>query len=516
MEDNKAEQHDAPSKSKEEIQAERKAKKAEKAAKKTNVSKNPETKKVQSKTVKGDDMTTEIVPEKSKKDATEKVKSVTKPDSPTFIPITKVDGITKKEEGTKSNAELKAERRAKQEAQRAAKLESKPTTKSKHTVDDQIQADRPSVEKRLVKTLASQQVPQLPPAQRKVQLFSHLQQQERRLGLLTKDLSINQGNIHPAIIRLGLQYASRVVCGSNARALALMNAMKIVISDYSSPADKELLRDLQDSLKPNITFLKQCRPISVTIGNAIRYLKRQIRTAPPHLDEATTKRYLCDAIDKYVLENVELAGRAICEEAAKKISSDDVILTYGYSSLLLRILLKAYVDDGKKFRVVVLDCSPRYEGLQFLRRLAAAHIPAVYMLISGASYIMPQVTKVFLGAHALLANGNVMSRVGASQVALVAKAHNVPVLVCCETHKFCERVQTDSFVFNELGDPDDLVSVRPSSESNLKNWRDLSKLSLLNLMYDVTPGDLVTAVITELAVLPCTSVPVVLRVKHAV
>lgn len=56
-----------------------------------------------------------------------------------------------------------------------------------------------------------------------------------------------------------------------------------------------------------------------------------------------------------------------------------------------------------------------------------------------------------LGAHALLANGNVMSRTGASQVALVARAHNVPVLVCCETYKFCERVQTDSFVFNELG-----------------------------------------------------------------
>lgn len=67
------------------------------------------------------------------------------------------------------------------------------------------------------------------------------------------------------------------------------------------------------------------------------------------------------------------------------------------------------------------------------------------------SYLCVKVTKVFLGAHALLANGNVMSRVGASQVALVAKAHNVPVLVCCETHKFCERVQTDSFVFNELG-----------------------------------------------------------------
>ena len=58
---------------------------------------------------------------------------------------------------------------------------------------------------------------------------------------------------------------------------------------------------------------------------------------------------------------------------------------------------------------------------------------------------------MLLGAHALLANGFVMSRVGSSQVALVAKSYNVPVLVCCEMYKFCERVQTDSFVFNELG-----------------------------------------------------------------
>ena len=40
----------------------------------------------------------------------------------------------------------------------------------------------------------------------------------------------------------------------------------------------------------------------------------------------------------------------------------------------------------------------------------------------------------------------------------MAKSCNVPVLVCCETYKFSERVQTDSFVFNELGDPDDLVA----------------------------------------------------------
>lgn len=51
----------------------------------------------------------------------------------------------------------------------------------------------------------------------------------------------------------------------------------------------------------------------------------------------------------------------------------------------------------------------------------------------------------------MLANGYVMSRVGTSLIALVAKTFNVPVLVCCETYKFSDRVQTDSFVFNELG-----------------------------------------------------------------
>ena len=48
----------------------------------------------------------------------------------------------------------------------------------------------------------------------------------------------------------------------------------------------------------------------------------------------------------------------------------------------------------------------------------------------------------------------------------------------------------------------------------LSDWRDIQQLRLLNLMYDVTPPDLVTSVVTELGFLPCTSVPVVLRVKQ--
>ena len=69
-----------------------------------------------------------------------------------------------------------------------------------------------------------------------------------------------------------------------------------------------------------------------------------------------------------------------------------------------------------------------------------------------------------LGAHAMLSNGVALSRVGTAAVAMAASANNVPVLVCCETYKFSERVQTDSFVFNELG--------KPACRSRIAAWDD--------------------------------------------
>lgn len=62
-------------------------------------------------------------------------------------------------------------------------------------------------------------------------------------------------------------------------------------------------------------------------------------------------------------------------------------------------------------------------------------------------------------------------------------------------------------------DPDDLVVLR-KGRAPLGGWAENKSLRLLNLVYDVTPPDLVDLVITDLGMIPCTSVPVVLRVKN--
>ncbi|XP_054617113.1 translation initiation factor eIF-2B subunit delta [Dunckerocampus dactyliophorus] len=430
---------------------------------------------------------------------------------------------------TKSKAELKAERRARQEAERNCKQGKKGETGPQATapskpkvpqselqpvvkrLPEHIQVDNPDVLRKLAKKLERQQIPLRSDYGHRVSLFSHLHQYSRKAPL-TQQVGIPSSVIHPAIVRLGLQYSEGIVAGSNARSVALLHAFKQVIRDYTTPLHEELSRDLVNKLKPYISFLNQCRPLSASMGNAIKYIKKEISNIPSHCKEEVAKCKLLGCIDSYINEKIVLAAKAIAEIAIEKISDGDVILVYGCSSLVNHILCEAF-DMGRKFRVIVVDSRPRLEGREALRRLVQRGIRCTYVLISVVSYILPEVSKVFLGAHALLANGYMMSRVGTSQIALVAKAFNVPVLVCCETYKFCDRVQTDSFVSNELDDPDDLIVTR-KGKTQLEHWQEVPSLGLLNLVYDVTPPDFVDVVITELGMIPCTSVPVVLRVKN--
>ena len=68
----------------------------------------------------------------------------------------------------------------------------------------------------------------------------------------------------------------------------------------------------------------------------------------------------------------------------------------------------------------------------------------------------------------------------------------------------------------DLGDPRDLIGFLESERSHMQAaWKDIHCFNVLNLVYDVTPPELISLVITELGMIPCTSVPVVLRVKCA-
>uniref|UniRef100_A0A1B0CB69 Translation initiation factor eIF2B subunit delta n=2 Tax=Lutzomyia longipalpis TaxID=7200 RepID=A0A1B0CB69_LUTLO len=421
----------------------------------------------------------------------------------------------------KAKTTTKAERRAIQEAQRAAK-EQKMKEKSAK--------DKPAPVKPAPKTNAVKVSPTARKVVRtdgahsgqkhRVKLFNHLY----RDYFMHPPKVSGDYEIHEAIRTLGAQFSKMEITGANARCYALLTIMKVVIKKFRTPPEKEFSRCLETYVGHIMEYLEQCRPMAVSMVNAMKYLKWQITQLPtdivhvpdpdseeeddPHIE---LKMILFDIIDTYIKDQLDKADLAITWAVQEKIADGDVILTFGGSSLVKQILKEAH-NRSKKFRVIVADAAPLHEGRDMTRKLIDLGIDCTCVLITAVTFIMQDVTKVLLGANSLLANGYVMSRAGTAQIALVAKSHNVPVLVCCETHKFSERVQTDAFVYNEIGSPDDLVP-REFAKNSLQNWRANPYLTPLHLYYDITPPELVTAVITEIAILPCTSVPVILRIK---
>ena len=252
---------------------------------------------------------------------------------------------------------------------------------------------------------------------------------------------------------MGLQYLSGDISGGNARCIAMLLAFRESIKDYSTPPEKLFIRDLTAKINSYVSFFTECRPLSISMGNAIKFLKNRIAKLPDGLSESEKKSSLQSDIDRFINEKIVLADKFIVRHAVTKIRDGDVLLTYGSSTVVEMVLLYAH-ELGKQFRVVVVDSRPKLEGQALLRRLVAKGLCCTYTHINAISYIMHEVTRVFLGASSVLSNGTVYSRVGTACVAMVAHAFHVPVLICCEAYKFHERVQLDSICSNELGMPE--------------------------------------------------------------
>lgn len=383
-----------------------------------------------------------------------------------------------------------------------------------------------------------------------------------------KELLLNKDYIHPAITLLTSQIANYKIVGSIPRCIAMLEAFQIVVKDYQTPAGTTLSRNLTNYLSHQIDILKKARPLSVTMGNAIRWLKQEISLIDPSMPDKNAKQDLCEKIAQFAREKIELADQLIIGTASHHVENGTTIVTYGSSKVLTDLLLYNAVKLQKDFKVIVVDSRPLFEGRKMADLLRSHGVNVMYALITSLDDIFHMnVDYVFLGAHSILSNGFLYSRVGTAMLAMSAKRRNIPVLVCCESLKFSQRVQLDSVTFNELADPDDLISIdaknsngrhgvrgsllnqfikerteeskktiqenKPNgkgsttasaarttsnSENNensdkniLDGWQDIPCLNIVNILYDLTPPEYIKKIITEFGALPPSSVPVILR-----
>lgn len=333
------------------------------------------------------------------------------------------------------------------------------------------------------------------------------------------------------LIKVGLRMNGNLLFGSNQRCVAMLIVFKSIMDDISQSiiqhqqqleinpkssvsgpleTPQNPLNELQKALKQAMDFLDFCRPLSISMSNAYRLVKDEIlklsqasadkAIATMRLGSMSTQSGLTQDelhlyddlktfIDRFIDEEIWSAQRGICENVDSNITTNDVILVYGCSTIVQHVLLYAKSRD-KTFRVIIVDSAPHFNGRRMLSYLNDNAIDVSYTLINSLSFVMRLATKVLLGANSMLANGYVMSHIGTSQVALMANALNVPTLVCCETYKLNDRVYVDSFGCNEVDSGHEL-----------------------NLRYDLTPPEFISMVINEKSRVPAKSVPALLRIR---
>ncbi|TIC71026.1 kinase-like protein [Wallemia mellicola] len=305
-------------------------------------------------------------------------------------------------------------------------------------------------------------------------------------------------NVHPQISRLGSLLSNFSIVGANARTLALMSGLKLVIGSYNTPAGTTLSRNLLSVISPQISHLESCRPKSLSNGSAIRWLKLQIVNIDPDMDDNDARNHLCMLIDCYVRDRITLADDEIVKNTLSKLSStvQTTILVYARSSIVEKTLIEAK-KAGKMLSVIIVDSKPLNEGKNLLTRLTDMGVECTYAHLSALPSLLPNINMTLLGAHAILANGALYSRVGNASVALLSKVHNVPVYALAESYKFVDRMMLDSITTNEISPPDLFELDVNGLGQNVRQE---------SLLYDVTPPKLLEAIISEVGIHPPSSV----------
>mmetsp|Transcript_28523 Transcript_28523/g.91428 ORF Transcript_28523/g.91428 Transcript_28523/m.91428 type:complete len:277 (-) Transcript_28523:58-888(-) len=269
----------------------------------------------------------------------------------------------------------------------------------------------------------------------------------------------------------------------------------------------------------------------------MRSVKQVVAKLPDDADktDAEKKAKVLDRIDD-ISSRLLLAAQQIARIGAKRISDGDVVLTFGYTYAVELLLREA---ASCSYRLVIVDARPLHEGRHLMKALNAAcpNLSITFVCFTGLSYALGDVNKVVLGADALMSNGAAIGRAGTAAVATAARARHIPVILACETYKLCRRVQLDAIVSNELGDPLALLQVAGNgaggnsgglvmpglnrystgdegiwcAEVRGSGVDDVPGVDRLNPLFDLTPIQGISLVVTEAGFMPPTSAPVLLR-----
>lgn len=262
---------------------------------------------------------------------------------------------------------------------------------------------------------------------------------------------------------------------------------------YQGPQDA-----MDDYFYANRDLLASTRPTAVNLFWALKRMEklylRHNRKKPDEvaailLEEAKAMYEEDIAVNKAIGEN----GQVLLPTGAQvmTICNAGTLATCGYGTALG--VIRSAARRGKIKMVWACETRPVLQGARLtVWELMQDNIPVTLITDSMAGYTMKlgHVDAVIVGADRIAANGDTANKIGTFTLAVLASYHNIPFYIAAPSSTVDISLMDGDAITIEERHQDEVRRV-------LATCLTVPEVKVFNPAFDITPGNLITGIITE-------------------
>jgi methylthioribose-1-phosphate isomerase len=252
------------------------------------------------------------------------------------------------------------------------------------------------------------------------------------------------------------------------------------------------------ALDTGFDVLAASRPTAVNLFWALDRMRRcrasQSGSAPSAIAAALlTEAKTIHAEDIRINQQMGEHGAALLHDGARVLThcNAGALATAGHGTALG--VIRSAVAAGKRISVIADETRPFLQGARLTAwEMVQENIPVTLITDNMAGHLMAhgEVDAVIVGTDRVAANGDVANKIGTYMVAVLAARHGIPFYVACPLSTIDLSVESGHQIPIEERAATEVTGFRETQ------WA-AQGVKVRNPSFDVTPAELVTALITE-------------------
>jgi methylthioribose-1-phosphate isomerase len=256
------------------------------------------------------------------------------------------------------------------------------------------------------------------------------------------------------------------------------------------------------TLEQAFSVLAASRPTAVNLFWAIERM-RSLCTKHGNLPSDEIAALLLSEAHAIHDEDIA-ANRAMGAHGAALLPHEARVLTHCNAGALATAghgtalgVIRSAVEAGKNISVIADETRPFLQGARLTAwEMVQEKIPVTLIADNMAGHLMKSgaIDAVIVGADRIAANGDVANKIGTYMVAVLAARHKIPFYVAAPLSTFDLSAESG-----------DAIPIEERAADEVTGFRDIrwapEGVLVANPAFDVTPAELIAAIITEKGVI---------------